>query len=113
MGVNGQHHAPAALYPGERTAGTHWTGGWVGLRADLEAETGRKILCLCWGSNPGRPVRSRSLYGLNYRGYGLFLFGVISAKYEDSTNNKSFVTIFICSCGLKLQPYHHINYLIH
>jgi hypothetical protein len=30
----------------------------VGLRADLDAEARRKILCLCRGSNPGRPVRS-------------------------------------------------------
>jgi hypothetical protein len=27
MGVSGQRHAPAALYPGERTPGTHWIGG--------------------------------------------------------------------------------------
>jgi hypothetical protein len=32
MGVSGQRHAPAALCPGERTPGTHFTGGWVGLR---------------------------------------------------------------------------------
>jgi hypothetical protein len=30
MGVSGQRHAPAALCPGERTPGTHCTGGWVG-----------------------------------------------------------------------------------
>jgi len=33
--VSGQHHAPAALYPLERT-GTHFIGGWVGLRAGLD-----------------------------------------------------------------------------
>jgi hypothetical protein len=33
MGVSGQRRAPAALYPGERAPGTHWTGDWVGLRA--------------------------------------------------------------------------------
>jgi len=37
--VSGQQHAPAALYPRERP-GTHFTGGWVGLRAGLD---GRKI----------------------------------------------------------------------
>jgi hypothetical protein len=26
------------LTPGERTPGTHWTGGWVGLRAGLDTE---------------------------------------------------------------------------
>jgi hypothetical protein len=29
MGVSGQRHALAALYPGERAPGTHCTGGWV------------------------------------------------------------------------------------
>jgi len=32
--VNGQQHAPAALYPREKP-GTHFTGGWVGTRAGL------------------------------------------------------------------------------
>jgi hypothetical protein len=36
MEVSGQHHAPAALYPRERAPGTHWTGGWVGLRAETQ-----------------------------------------------------------------------------
>jgi hypothetical protein len=54
MRVNGQRHAPAALYPRERTPGTYWIGGWVGLRAGLDTEARGKILCLCRGSNPGR-----------------------------------------------------------
>jgi hypothetical protein len=29
MGVSGQHHAPAALYPRGKDPGTHCTGGWV------------------------------------------------------------------------------------
>jgi hypothetical protein len=29
MGVSGQHHAPGALYPGDRTPSTHRTGGSV------------------------------------------------------------------------------------
>jgi hypothetical protein len=45
--------------PGERTPGTHWTGGWVGPRAGLDTEARGKILCLCRGSNPGRPARSQ------------------------------------------------------
>jgi hypothetical protein len=42
--------------PGERTPGTHWTGGWVGPRAGLDTEARGKIFCLCQGSNPDRPV---------------------------------------------------------
>jgi hypothetical protein len=32
-GVSGQRHAPTTLCPGERTPGTHCTGGWSCLRA--------------------------------------------------------------------------------
>jgi hypothetical protein len=42
--------------PGERTPGTHWTGGWVGPRASLDTECRGKILCPCRRSNPDRPV---------------------------------------------------------
>jgi hypothetical protein len=38
MGVNGQLHAQAALYPGEGHPGTHWTVGWVSPRAGLDTE---------------------------------------------------------------------------
>jgi hypothetical protein len=62
MGVSGQHHAPATLYPRGKDPGTHWIGGWVGLRAVLDAEARGKILCLYRGSIPGRPVRSQPLY---------------------------------------------------
>jgi hypothetical protein len=56
MEVSGQRHALAAIYPRERTPGPHCTGGWVGLRVDLDKEVGGKISCLCWGSNVDRPV---------------------------------------------------------
>jgi hypothetical protein len=42
--------------PGERTPGTHCTGGWVGPRAGLDTEVRGKILCLCRGSNLDSPV---------------------------------------------------------
>jgi hypothetical protein len=29
--------------PGERTPGTHWTGGWVGLRAELDQTLKQKF----------------------------------------------------------------------
>jgi hypothetical protein len=38
------------------TPGTHWIGGWVGLRAGLDAGARRKILCLCRGSNLEHPI---------------------------------------------------------
>jgi hypothetical protein len=45
-----------AFTPGERTPGTHWTGGWVGPTAGLDTEAGGKILCPRRESNPDRPV---------------------------------------------------------
>jgi hypothetical protein len=53
--VSVQRYAPAALYPQEMTPGTHWTGGWVGLRAGLDTEARGKFR-FCRGSNPGRRV---------------------------------------------------------
>jgi len=44
MGMDGQHHASASLTPGKRP-GTHYTGGWVGPTAGLEA---------CGKSRPNR-----------------------------------------------------------
>jgi hypothetical protein len=35
-----------ALSPEESTPGTHWTGGWVGLRAGLDTEAREKVLWL-------------------------------------------------------------------
>jgi hypothetical protein len=61
-GVSGQRLAPAALYPWERTHGTHWKGDWEGLRASLDTEARGKILCLCRGWSPGRPVCILTLY---------------------------------------------------
>jgi hypothetical protein len=50
---------PSRAVPTQRAPDTHSIGGWVGLRA---TEVRGKILCLCRGSNPGRPVCSQTLY---------------------------------------------------
>jgi hypothetical protein len=57
--------------PRERTPGTHCTGGWVGLRAGLDTEVTRNILCSCRVSNPDCPVVQsvvKTLYWLSYPG---------------------------------------------
>jgi hypothetical protein len=67
MRVSGQRHAPSrpCFSPGERTAGTHWIGRWVGPRARLATEARGKIL---WPlpriehRSLGRPARSQTLY---------------------------------------------------
>jgi hypothetical protein len=60
-GLSGQRRAPAAFHPREWTPGARWTGGWVGPTAGLDTEARGKILCLCRGSNSGRPVCSQTL----------------------------------------------------
>jgi hypothetical protein len=71
MGVSGQHHAPAALYPrgkdpryplDRRLGGPQSRSGPRG-----------KILCFCRGSKPGRPIRSQTLYCLSHRGSWKFI----------------------------------------
>jgi hypothetical protein len=51
MEVSGQLHDPAALPPS-----THWTGGWVGPRAVLDAVVKRKIPSPRQESNPRTPI---------------------------------------------------------
>ena len=61
--MNGQRHAPAALYPRERP-GTHCTGSWVGPRAGLY-RCGKSRPPL--GFDPRTvSARSQSLYRLRY-----------------------------------------------
>jgi hypothetical protein len=45
-----------------KNPGTHWIGGWVGLRADLDTGTTGGILSFCRRSNPGSPVSSQTLH---------------------------------------------------
>jgi hypothetical protein len=43
---------PGGFSPREITPGTHWIGGWVGLRAGLDAVVKRKFPSPCWDWNP-------------------------------------------------------------
>jgi len=60
--VRDQDHVPVAPYPRERP-GTHFTWGWVGLRAGLD-RCGKS--CPDGNSVPNRPAQSESLYRLHY-----------------------------------------------
>jgi hypothetical protein len=75
--------------PGERTPGTHCTGGWVDSRAGLDAEVRRKILCLCRGSNPGRSVPCQALSWLSYRGS---LDATLVLRNLPTGNNRNHIT---------------------
>jgi hypothetical protein len=43
---------------GDRISGTYWTGGWVGLRASLDAMEKRKMFCPSQEMNPSCPDHS-------------------------------------------------------
>jgi hypothetical protein len=66
VGDGGQLHAPAALPPGKETPVTHWLGGWVGTRADMDDVEKRIFFTLpVLELQPlSRPARSQSLYRL-------------------------------------------------
>jgi hypothetical protein len=66
-GVSGQRHAPAALYLQAKVPWYLLDRRLGGLRADLDAEALINILGPCRGSNPGRPVRSQTLYWASAR----------------------------------------------
>jgi hypothetical protein len=57
---------PWRFNPGERAPGTHWIGGWVDHRGDLDDMEKRKFLTVLGHElRPlGRPARSQSLYQL-------------------------------------------------
>jgi hypothetical protein len=66
--------------PGERTPGTHCTGGWVGPRAGLDAEARGKTLSPLPGIEPrlpGRTDRSETLYWLSYPAHASHLTLII------------------------------------
>jgi hypothetical protein len=47
---------PGRFTSRERAPGTHWIGGWVGLRAVLDAVMNRKIPSSRRESNPRNPI---------------------------------------------------------
>jgi hypothetical protein len=47
---------PFRFNPWNRAPGTHWRGGWVGLRAVMVAVEWKIISCLCRELNPDRPA---------------------------------------------------------
>jgi hypothetical protein len=53
---------PGRFTPKERAPGTHWIGGWVGLRAGLDAVVRREIPSPYQESNPHHPARSPVVY---------------------------------------------------
>jgi hypothetical protein len=68
MGVSGQCHAPAALYPKERTPlSTEQEAVWASELVGTQETRGQ-----CRVSNPGRPVCSQALYRLSYPSSLLF-----------------------------------------
>ena len=84
MGLGGQHHTQAAL-PQGKVPGTHFRGGWVGIRDGMDgwAKPRPQQILIPGPSSPycaGPPniqfnLKSRIYYKLN----------IIFARFEDST----------------------------
>jgi hypothetical protein len=94
--------------PGERTSGTHCTGGWVGPRAGLDAEARGKIPCR--GSNPDRPARSQTLFCLSYHDSS-FKLQLQSIYIYIPTELPSYLSIIIDTYlpnKLRLQAYSYL-----
>jgi hypothetical protein len=72
------------------TSGTHWIGGWVGLRTSLGTQARGKLFLPLPGiklRSPGRPVCSKILYCLSYPTSSVILL-----------NQLQFLTLqFMCS----------------
>jgi hypothetical protein len=62
MEMSGQHHAPAALPPGQNPD-THWTGGWVGPRTNVDLFEEDNNLLPMTGYEP-RTTQSKILYSV-------------------------------------------------
>jgi len=63
MEMSDSLHASAALPPVKRDSGTHWIGGWVGPRTDLDGVAKRRgIPCPCRKSSPDHPARTEALW---------------------------------------------------
>jgi len=52
--VSGELHAMAALTSREIIPGTPWIGGWMGIRASMDAVAERKITSLSLPTNETR-----------------------------------------------------------
>jgi hypothetical protein len=63
-GVSGQHHAPAALYPRERTpVPIVQEAGWASEPVWTQRLEEKSFVCAgIEPGSPGRPVRSQTLY---------------------------------------------------
>jgi hypothetical protein len=74
--------------PGQRTTDTHRTGDWVAPRPGLNTEVREEILLPLQGIeplSPGRPVRSQTMYWLNYPAHGVdvnIIFKCILKKWN-------------------------------
>ena len=95
--LEGQQHAPAALYPRERP-GTHFTGGWVGPRAGLD---GREI-SPHRDSIPDRQACCQLLYRLSYLTH-IYGINIIVKIKSDCAVKYYWPKIFYLFCnGLQL-----------
>jgi hypothetical protein len=64
--------------PDERTPCTHWTGGWVGLRAGLDRLEEKSFA----SARDWTPVCSQTLYWLSYSSSAMLVYNVQRILYQ-------------------------------
>jgi hypothetical protein len=115
--VNGQLHAPAALYPQRNTRGKHWIAGWMSPRTGMDDVEKRKISPLkeleLWPF--GLLTRSQSLYRLRAALLNIYLKQLMAKwsrqlpaeiKIEKETYALKLVCIF---CDQQISQGENIN----
>jgi hypothetical protein len=80
---------PRLLYPQEKSPVTHWIGGWVGLRAVLDAVVKRQIPSPCRESNTRPQSCSSCSFNVSEKLYG----GVSRSFGSESVKKYTLATI--------------------
>jgi hypothetical protein len=94
MEVSGQLHAPAALPPGKEPLVQHWTGGWMGPRAVVDAVVKRKIPSPRRESNPRTPIVQP--VAQRYTHSHLQMFFLLKSNPKFVCENKDGHSFFVC-----------------
>jgi hypothetical protein len=76
---------------------THWTGGWVGVRAGLDTDARGKILYLCQGSNPSHSAVQIQKYTCNSVQRGCAMAQAVSLR---PLTAESQVCVRVNPCGI-------------
>jgi hypothetical protein len=110
MGISGQNHAPATLYPWGKDSQYPLDMTLDGPQSQSGQCLQQKSSCLCWGSNLDCPVVvcSQTLYWLSYPSSQFHLKRCIFLKYQPWVN--SWHPLLEAWCYDSISTSHHCLY---